>query len=651
MIAKVAVTLILTFFAIDCVEPLKESDIYDTTAVNRFFQSLMEKVERNTYQLKSKTDDDTKNRILKNILSDAVGALEALNTISSDIFEEYWYPPFRMLLKNLQEAEVKGGEVRRSFLPLVSSMEETWTIIDARAKSLISFHESDDSDHLAGLCPLLFGVTRFLEIDYRAQSIATIYKNFIENVLQGFSLENSWKSCGQKSSLREGLFKFFHKVMTSYLKEFVLYWFVNIANARCLDKNSPGMLGKLFGIYLNKFEKNLKITRDTIHFYKFIVYRCDANKFDEYNREWYYELEKMIQTVIVNEKDMSIVKSCSHNCDVCSMKYPINDRDCREFRDCHLIKGHLEVCKTYEKYNSRRFQWFKDSEGVVYGNQSLPCYQKEYLRSYYDGWKLRDCDYCMCTCVKKQEPGYHVVTAISFREQVSNIADNMVVMGVRFVRQDYMIHVQIKEGRLGLTKFNGYDPWKPLEDIGYDESTQKFFIKDGNNTPMQLGLDYWHPESINLDDLVAPLGYAVTGVRFRLAEDSPDHQLKFDSIELQIRVSPMDFLSGRILDDDERTYWISPEHKDQRRTELILSEPDLPTKSTKNLFDSSKGQFVKFQKSDLKKDAGQSTVPFFDAMEVEGAPGFPVGGVGIVHRGKKGFGGYIKPSLDINGSI
>ncbi|KAG8035905.1 hypothetical protein G9C98_003031 [Cotesia typhae] len=555
MIAKVAVTLILTFFAIDCVEPLKESDIYDTTAVNRFFQSLMEKVERNTYQLKSKTDDDTKNRILKNILSDAVGALEALNTISSDIFEEYWYPPFRMLLKNLQEAEVKGGEVRRSFLPLVSSMEETWTIIDARAKSLISFHESDDSDHLA--------------------------------------------------------------------------------------ENSPGMLGKLFGIYLNKFEKNLKITRDTIHFYKFIVYRCDANKFDEYNREWYYELEKMIQTVIVNEKDMSIVKSCSHNCDVCSMKYPINDRDCREFRDCHLIKGHLEVCKTYEKYNSRRFQWFKDSEGVVYGNQSLPCYQKEYLRSYYDGWKLRDCDYCMCTCVKKQEPGYHVVTAISFREQVSNIADNMVVMGVRFVRQDYMIHVQIKEGRLGLTKFNGYDPWKPLEDIGYDESTQKFFIKDGNNTPMQLGLDYWHPESINLDDLVAPLGYAVTGVRFRLAEDSPDHQLKFDSIELQIRVSPMDFLSGRILDDDERTYWISPEHKDQRRTELILSEPDLPTKSTKNLFDSSKGQFVKFQKSDLKKDAGQSTVPFFDAMEVEGAPGFPVGGVGIVHRGKKGFGGYL----------
>lgn len=186
MIAKVAVTLIFTFFAIHGVEPLEESDIYDTTAVNRFFQSLMEKVERNTYQLEIKTDDDTKSKILKNILSDAVEALEVLNTISSDIFEEYWYPHFRRLLKNLQEAEIKEGEVRRSFMPLVSSLEQTWGIIDARAKSLISLHESDDSDHLAGLCPLLFGVTKFLEIDYRVQSIATIYKNFIENVLQGF---------------------------------------------------------------------------------------------------------------------------------------------------------------------------------------------------------------------------------------------------------------------------------------------------------------------------------------------------------------------------------------------------------------------------------------------------------------------------------
>ncbi|KAH0557329.1 hypothetical protein KQX54_004237 [Cotesia glomerata] len=562
MIAKVTVTIIFIFIAIHGAEPLEKSDIYDPTAVNRFVQSLMKKVERNTYQLEVKTDDDTKSRILKDILSDAVEALEELNTISGDILEEYWFPNFQRVLKNLQEAEIMEEEIRRSFMPLVSSMQETWGIIDARAESLISLYKSNDTHHLAGLCPLLFGVTRFLEIDYQVQSIAIIYQNFIDNVLQGFSFESFWKSCGQKSSLREGLFKFFRKVMTSYLKEFVLYWFVNIANARCVDKNSPGMLGNLFGIYLNKFDKNLRITKNTIHFYQFTVYRCDADKFDKYNREWYYELEKMTQTIIVNEKDMTIPESCSHNCDLSSIKYQINHSDCKEFRDCQLMKGRLEVCKNYENYNSRRYQWFKDSEGVVYGNQSLECHQKESLESYYDGWKVRNCDYCMCTCIKKQEPGYHVYTAISFREQVSNTADNMVVVGVRFVRQGYMIHVQIKEDKLEPTKFNKYGPWKPLEDIGYDGSTEKFFLKNGNNTPLQLGLDYWHPKTMNLDDLVAPLGYAVTGVRFGLAEGS---------IELQIRVSPMDYVNRKILDDDKRTYWMSPEHKNQRFVNLIAN--------------------------------------------------------------------------------
>lgn len=43
----------------------------------------------------------------------------------------------------------------------------------------------------------------------------------------------------------------------------------------------------------------------------------------------------------------------------------------------------------------------------------------------------------------------------------------------------------------------------------------------------------------------------------------------------------------------------------------------------------------------MKKDAGQSTVPFFDSLEAEGYPEFPLGGVGIMHRGREGFGGFL----------
>lgn len=34
-------------------------------------------------------------------------------------------------------------------------------------------------------------------------------------------------------------------------------------------------------------------------------------------------------------------------------------------------------------------------------------------------------------------------------------------------------------------------------------------------------------------------------------------------------------------------------------------------------------------------------MPFFDALEAEGDPNFPLGGIGIIHRGQKGFGGFL----------
>ncbi|XP_057321479.1 uncharacterized protein LOC130665191 [Microplitis mediator] len=214
-------------------------------------------------------------------------------------------------------------------------------------------------------------------------------------------------------------------------------------------------------------------------------------------------------------------------------------------------------------------------------------------------------------------------------------------MGVRFVRQDYMIHVQIKESRLGQIGYNLYDPWKKLEDFDYDQKTEKYFIKNLNGSKtLTMGIDYGHPEVMNFDDLIAPEGFVVTGVRFRFARDSLDLPgLKSNPVELQIRVSPFDYMEKKIINHDQ-THWMSPEQKHER-DELILNDPDIPTKSSENLIDSSEGQFIRFRASDLRKDAGQSTVPFFDAIEAEGYPGFPLGGIGIIHRGRKGFGGYL----------
>ncbi|KAG8042074.1 hypothetical protein G9C98_000065 [Cotesia typhae] len=51
-------------------------------------------------------------------------------------------------------------------------------------------------------------------------------------------------------------------------------------------------------------------------------------------------------------------------------------------------------------------------------------------------------------------------------------------------------------------------------------------------------------------------------------------------------------------------------------------------------------KFVKFRASDLKKDAGQSTVSFFDGRQTVMYKSL-LGGVGLVHRGPPGFGGHL----------
>lgn len=67
--------------------------------------------------------------------------------------------------------------------------------------------------------------------------------------------------------------------------------------------------------------------------------------------EVYYELERMIQVLIVNERDLSTTQTCTTNCDVKTIKNTINHKECREFRDCRFLTNSLKVCKASFKFN------------------------------------------------------------------------------------------------------------------------------------------------------------------------------------------------------------------------------------------------------------------------------------------------------------
>lgn len=90
--------------------------------------------------------------------------------------------------------------------------------------------------------------------------------------------------------------------------------------------------------------------------------------------------------------------------------------------------------------------------------------------------------------------------------------------------------------------------------------------------------------------------------------------------------------------------WISS--RDGIRTELILKNPDVPTRATQPLEPNwTEKQFIKFGPTDRVKDAAQTTVPFFDGTFVEGNPTL-LSGIGLYYKSQPGFGGFIAPYLN-----
>lgn len=79
---------------------------------------------------------------------------------------------------------------------------------------------------------------------------------------------------------------------------------------------------------------------------------------------------------------------------------------------------------------------------------------------------------------------------------------------------------------------------------------------------------------------------------------------------------------------------------------IVLDDPDIPTRTkAKSQPDSRHNQYLEFSASSIQKDAAQSTVPFIDIQDVVSNPSVPLAGVGIYHKGRPGYGGFLAPKL------
>lgn len=215
---------------------------------------------------------------------------------------------------------------------------------------------------------------------------------------------------------------------------------------------------------------------------------------------------------------------------------------------------------------------------------------------------------------------------------------NRVVTGLRFRKVNRIMHIQIQEGELmprGLINATTVE-WKAVSD---------YKLLDRG---IRSGLDYhtmtWDKRAIDLDDLQSPRtkDHVVTGIRFRVLGGH---------LNLEIRITEFNFVSGQLIDPDEKSFWISSDNTESsqgsaKRTPVKLKNPDIPTMSrVKSNIDSQSNQFVELTHTDLDRDVAQTTVPYLDAQEVTSIPPVALSGAGIFHKGAPLSGGFVAMKL------
>lgn len=71
----------------------------------------------------------------------------------------------------------------------------------------------------------------------------------------------------------------------------------------------------------------------------------------------------------------------------------------------------------------------------------------------------------------------------------------------------------------------------------------------------------YYQKQMNLDDVNAPFGYIVTGIKFE-NEDTDDEPWNETPLQISIHVTKFDFNNGTLYIDDESSHWVAPKNMD-----------------------------------------------------------------------------------------
>ncbi|KAF7269606.1 hypothetical protein GWI33_017355 [Rhynchophorus ferrugineus] len=497
--------------------------------------------------------------------------------------------------------------------------------LDDFASNVIS-HESNS------IINLLERIHRFVVQDGDEISEAGLFNLLKNNLME---VEGDMR-CNTKQSPQQVLYNLYNAIALTGLKGYTMIQFsymvlrlhgkgnfseeVRYSESRYAERTTEA---------LEKINNVLKTTRRD-------YWNCDPRK--HVKGDTYVEITNLLQGYVQNEVDLNPEGTCRENCAEYTYTkshgcyqnlYCRQQRSCSgKIINCQFFDSDMWICNA-NPLSQRRYEYIEFENGRVLGRKQGCNYGTTKVDSWWR-WLFWHCSYCFCLC---DEQGPMSDRYINMRSVISDIDNNMVVTGLRFVKKNRIIHLQIQEGQLlpRLQVNASTIKWKPVED--YKITDRKVFN----------GQDYhtltWEKRAMDLDDLEADDGYVVTGVRFK---EIGSH------LNFEIYTTKFDFDTGKLKPD--HCSWKDNPNTDaaprKPRSKLHLSRPDIPMRSPNPSIPTSKSdQYVEFVNTDIDRDAAQTTVPFFDAQKLEQLNPVPLSGAGVFHKGRPNFGGFITPKI------
>ena len=249
--------------------------------------------------------------------------------------------------------------------------------------------------------------------------------------------------------------------------------------------------------------------------------------------------------------------------------------------DCQFFNADAWICKSQNQ--ERKYDWIEYENGIELGRKNGQCVNKIKVDSW---WRfLFHCSYCLCLC-DAQGPESDRYWSLQTHE--SDVSLNKVVTGVRFVKKNRVIHLEIEQATA-------------LPEGNIDQETRSWIeapMLDPNAQTQEIKTMTYEERALDLDLLQAPKGYVITGVRLR---DLGGH------LNLEIRVTPIKFNNGELIED--RTVWLANDNTpaaadvDKKRRRLEIAYPDVSTKYMgQSEIDSEHNQYILFDATSAYKD-------------------------------------------------